>query len=71
MKSELKLLLLLLLQVVHDGEQLRVVPGGFASGALVKSAKWKQQFNSTGEFKFAVGGLRCAPLTVMVGHTIW
>jgi hypothetical protein len=53
-------------QVIHDGEQLRVVPGGFTSGPLAKTGKYKQQFNSIGDFKFAIGGLRAAPLLIEV-----
>ncbi|ESO91438.1 hypothetical protein LOTGIDRAFT_153880 [Lottia gigantea] len=55
-----------LLQVVHDGEKLRPVIGGYQSNPEDCDGLFRQQFNLEGEYKFALSGMRCTPLNVIV-----
>eukprot|EP00105_Crassostrea_gigas_P035802 XP_019919950.1 PREDICTED: uncharacterized protein LOC105321045 [Crassostrea gigas] len=58
-----------IVQVIHDGDSLRPVIGGFGSkDSKVKDKEdnYIQQFNLEGEYKFAVDKVRCTPLTVIV-----
>ncbi|XP_069141950.1 uncharacterized protein [Argopecten irradians] len=55
-----------IVQVVHDGEKLRPVIGGFEAKAAEVKGHYDQQFNSEGEYKFAINGIRCTPLSVTV-----
>ncbi|XP_048739977.2 uncharacterized protein LOC125654190 isoform X5 [Ostrea edulis] len=58
-----------IVQVIHDGDSLRPVIGGFSSKESKvkdKEDNYIQQFNLEGEYKFAVSKIRCTPLTVIV-----
>ncbi|KAL5013162.1 hypothetical protein ScPMuIL_007432 [Solemya velum] len=53
-------------QVIHDGEKLRPVIGGYSANFTQCQGQYEQQFNLEGEYKFALSGLRCTPLSVVV-----
>ncbi|XP_055958273.1 uncharacterized protein LOC126828357 [Patella vulgata] len=55
-----------LVQVVHDGEKLRPVIGGYQVNPDECGGLYHQQFNIEGEYKFALSGIRCTPVTVNV-----
>jgi len=40
--------------VIHDGDKLRPVIGGFAGNYKKSNAQYEQQFNLEGEYKFAL-----------------
>ncbi|XP_063446523.1 uncharacterized protein LOC134726026 isoform X8 [Mytilus trossulus] len=54
------------IQVIHDGDKLRPVIGGFSCDINKCKGKYNQQFNLEGEYKFAINNVRCTPLTVVV-----
>ncbi|KAH3839796.1 hypothetical protein DPMN_113233, partial [Dreissena polymorpha] len=43
-----------IVQVIHDGEKLRPVIGGFSGSFAKTSGQYEQQFNLEGEYKFAL-----------------
>ena len=45
---------LLIFQVIHDGEKLRPVIGGFSGNYNNTNGQYEQQFNLEGEYKFAL-----------------
>ncbi|XP_041347758.1 uncharacterized protein LOC121367568 [Gigantopelta aegis] len=55
-----------IIQVVSDGEKLRPVIGGYVATGDECNGVFHQQFNLEGEYKFAVYGQRCTPLSVIV-----
>ncbi|XP_033744669.1 uncharacterized protein LOC117330483 isoform X1 [Pecten maximus] len=59
-----------IVQVVHDGEKLRPVIGGFEAKAAEVKGHYDQQFNSEGDYKFAINGIRCTPLSVTVKRKV-
>ncbi|CAC5396477.1 unnamed protein product [Mytilus coruscus] len=54
------------IQVIHDGDKLRPVIGGFSCDVTKCKGQYNQQFNLEGEYKFAINNVRCTPLTVVV-----
>ncbi|XP_025107507.1 uncharacterized protein LOC112572161 isoform X5 [Pomacea canaliculata] len=55
-----------ILQVIHDGEELRPVIGGFQAALDDQQGVFQQQLNLEGDYKFALSGIRCTPLMVKV-----
>lgn len=55
-----------IMQLVHDGHQFKVVPGGQQFVIPAKRNRAELQFNLEGEYKFGCGVLRCPPLTIRV-----
>ncbi|KAK3579080.1 hypothetical protein CHS0354_029940 [Potamilus streckersoni] len=53
-------------QVIHDGEKLRPVIGGFSGTCSINKGQYEQFFGLEGEYKFAIAGIRSTPLTVTV-----
>lgn len=52
--GETAVLFLLSAQVVHDGETLIPVVGGFSSSPTDHNREYEQLFNLEGEYKFAM-----------------
>lgn len=59
-----------IVQVIHDGEKLRPVIGGFSGNYSSCAGQYVQQFNLEGEYKFALSGVRCTPLLVTVRRKV-
>ncbi|XP_067685414.1 uncharacterized protein [Haliotis asinina] len=55
-----------MIQVVYDGEKLRPVIGGYQANPDEVDGQYELQFNLEGEYKFALNGVRCTPLAVLV-----
>ncbi|KAL3853216.1 hypothetical protein ACJMK2_016773 [Sinanodonta woodiana] len=53
-------------QVIHDGEKLRPVIGGFSGSYSINKGQYEQFFGLEGEYKFAIAGIRSTPLAVTV-----
>ncbi|XP_052779768.1 uncharacterized protein LOC128217013 isoform X4 [Mya arenaria] len=59
-----------IVQVIHDGDKLRPVIGGFSGNHSKTNGQYEQQFNMEGEYKFALSGVRCTPLLITVRRRI-
>ncbi|XP_046358181.2 uncharacterized protein LOC124136325 [Haliotis rufescens] len=55
-----------MIQVIYDGEKLRPVIGGYQASPDETDGQYELQFNLEGEYKFALNGVRCTPLAVLV-----